>query len=134
MLFIPWEISLSFLFRETKICRDTLRSLKYAKCLKRKTRKDVHPVFEKLEFYLNLKNDFALTFLQDKHRVYLFLRRIKQIYIPEMLTNRDTWRIFSRAGVTSLTEEYSIFFLFPFCCSKLYETESLWLFFLFLVS
>lgn len=28
----------------------------YAKC------KNVHPVFEKLEFYLNLKNDFALTF------------------------------------------------------------------------
>lgn len=40
--------------------------------VKKKKKGSVHPVFEKLEFYLNLKNDFALTFIQDKHRVYFF--------------------------------------------------------------
>lgn len=33
-----------------------------------------HPVFKKLEFYLNLKNDFALTFIRDEHKgLFLFL-------------------------------------------------------------
>lgn len=70
MLFIPWEISLSFLFREKKQIEMHRGLYIYAKCKKKK--KKVHPVFEKLEFYLNLKNDFALTFIQDEHRVYFF--------------------------------------------------------------
>lgn len=52
-LFIPSEISFSF---EKKKNRDASLYI-YAKC-----KENVHPVFEKLEFYLNLKNDFALTF------------------------------------------------------------------------
>lgn len=28
-------------------------------------------MFEKLEFYLNLKNDFALTFIQDARSFFL---------------------------------------------------------------
>lgn len=51
MLFIPWEIY-HFVLRKYI----ELSLYIYAKC------KNVHPVFEKLEFYLNLKNDFALTF------------------------------------------------------------------------
>lgn len=39
------------------------------------TKKNVHPVFEKLEFYLNLKNDFALTFIRDERRVYFFSKK-----------------------------------------------------------
>lgn len=38
-------------------------------------KKNVHPVFEKLEFYLNLKNDFALTFIRDERRVYFFSKK-----------------------------------------------------------
>lgn len=51
----------------------------YAKCKKKQNKKknDFHPVFEKLEFYLNLKNDFALTFIQDEHRVYFFSKEKK---------------------------------------------------------
>lgn len=30
-------------------------------------------MFEKLEFYLNLNNDFALTFLRDELRVFFFV-------------------------------------------------------------
>lgn len=59
----------------------------------KKKKKNFHPVFEKLEFYLNLKNDFALTFIQDKHRVYFFWKRKK---IPKMFKKSDTWDIFSR--------------------------------------
>ena len=44
----------------------------------KKKKKYFHPVFEKLEFYLNLKNDFALTFIQDKHRVYFFSTTTKK--------------------------------------------------------
>lgn len=53
---------------ETSLCR-------YAKCLENK----VHPVFEKLEFYLNLNNDFALTFLRDELRVYFFFGSVEKI-------------------------------------------------------
>lgn len=48
-------------------------------------------MFEKLEFYLNLKNDFALTFIQDKNRVYFFSQKKK---IPKML-KCDMLEIFS---------------------------------------
>lgn len=56
--------------REKKVVET--RSSRYAKCLEDKQK--VHPVFEKLEFYLNLNNDFALTFLRDELRVYFFFR------------------------------------------------------------
>lgn len=56
-------------------------------------------MFEKLEFYLNLKNDFALTFLQDEHRVYFFSEKV-----PDMLTKRDTWKIFSQTSQVLLRE------------------------------
>lgn len=107
MLFIPWEISLSFLFREKKQIEMHRGLYIYAKCKKKK--KKVHPVFEKLEFYLNLKNDFALTFIQDERRVYFFFGKKK---IPKMLTKRDTWKIFSRTRrhKSYWEGEYSIFF------------------------
>lgn len=70
MLFIPLEISLSFLFREKNKNGDDFEVSTYTQNIYIK--KKIHPVFEKLEFYLNLKNDFALTFIQDKHRVYFF--------------------------------------------------------------
>lgn len=116
VLFIPQEISLSFLFGRRK--KDVLSSqyiythtyIYKCVCLKK-----IHPVFEKLEFYLNLKNDFALTFLQDKHRVYFFSEKI-----PKMLTKREMWKYLVTPDVTSLTarereREYkssSVFFLF----------------------
>lgn len=47
--------------------------------IKRKKKKKIHPVFEKLEFYLNLKNNFALTFIQDEHRVFISSQEEKKI-------------------------------------------------------
>lgn len=42
-------------------------------------------MFEKLEFYLNLKNDFALTFIQDEHSLFLLEKK----KIPKMLKKRE---------------------------------------------
>lgn len=93
-------------------------------------------MFEKLEFYLNLKNDFALTFLQDKHRVYFFSEKI-----PKMLTKREMWKYLVTPDVTSLTARerestnlaafpFFSYFLF-FVLRKMYE--NLGSFFWFLV-
>lgn len=120
VLFIPQEISLSFLFgRRKKWCIElsiyTYTHTYINVCVLKK----IHPVFEKLEFYLNLKNDFALTFLQDKHRVYFFSEKI-----PKMLTKREMWKYLVTPDVTSLTareREYKsssvsfLFLLFVFC-------------------
>lgn len=71
-------------------------------------------MFEKLEFYLNLKNDFALTFIQDKHRVYFFSKKNPQ-------NANEAWHV---ENIQSYQKSYwerereyksrSIFFLFPF--------------------
>lgn len=74
-----------FLFREKK------KNIETHLYIYTQNVKNFHPVFEKLEFYLNLKNDFALTFIQDKHRVYFFWKKN-----PKTLTKRDSWKIFSR--------------------------------------
>lgn len=99
--------------------------------------KNFHPVFEKLEFYLNLKNDFALTFIQDKHRVYFFWKKKK----PKTLTKRDSWKIFSRIRRHKSYEKertnlvafsFFPFIIFLFCI--MYEKELFSLFFFCLIS
>lgn len=96
-----------------------------------KKKKNFHPVFEKLEFYLNLKNDFALTFIRDELRVYFFSKKKK---IPKSFPKRDSWkRRAARRHRDSHPQRFPLFpsFVFGFC--KMYEKESFDLFFWFLV-
>lgn len=62
-------------------------------------------MFEKLEFYLNLKNDFALTFIQDKHRVYFFSKKKNPQNVNESVT-RGKYLV--APDVTSLIERVKI--------------------------
>lgn len=68
------SISSPFIRRRRSLCvweKKTKRAeASRSKCTEEE--EEVHPVFEKLEFYLNLKNDFALTFIRDERRVYFF--------------------------------------------------------------
>lgn len=52
----------------------------------------VHPVFKKLEFYLNLNNDFALTFLREALREFIsFFGSIEKI--PDMVKAGDATKM-----------------------------------------
>lgn len=64
-------------------------------------------MFEKLEFYLNLKNDFALTFIQDKHRVYFFFEKIPKTLTSVWRGNTESPQVDEREYKPS-----SVFFLF----------------------
>lgn len=112
---------------------------------KKEKKQKVHPVFEKLEFYLNLKNDFALTFIRDEHRVYFFFwkqceippsppkclkeaRRMGNInVVPDVvsLTERETGWLF-----LSCSSDFLVF-VFVNCARGKKKKESLGLFFLF---
>lgn len=91
----------------------------------KKKKKNVHPVFEKLEFYLNLKNDFALTFIRDERRVYFFSKK----KIPKWF--KEVWKYLVRFRPAAFSSLGLLFFFVFFC--KMYEEESFGCFFWVLV-
>lgn len=82
-------------------------------------------MFEKLEFYLNLKNDFALTFLQDKHRVLFLFRKdpqnVNEAWDVEIFSHTRRHKSYCERESTNLAAfPFFSYFLFFVLC-KMYE-------------